>query len=328
METTETLTRACQRVLKASFKEVLEGFKPDRAFLTYRQQPDLDFEMLCYRGFPDPPDLSLPEFQIVQECLSQAKMLDSKDNDRAVYCLPVVRPPEGSVLGVLYLEADRERKGLQDQILSIEFLTARCGAEIAVLWNRLISKKQRLLATSDQVDTWSGVRRAGLEASEAGVQDMAFSFLERAIAMAEEWGPCPELGASLNDYGQALMASGRHDEAREQFERGISILEQSRLERNAESIPLLNNLAEFYCTQGEYSEAERLYQLSLEILSKEKQEDSATAETMANLGTVSLAMGDPSTARNWFQQALSSSARVFGDDHPDTIAYQYRLDEL
>lgn len=296
--------------------------------MAYRQQADQGLEVLCHRGFSEPPELGHSDFQLARDCLTQETVLESRDDQKAIYCCPLVRPPEGVLIGVLYLEADAKRLGLQDLIVSIEFLTARCGAEVAILWNRLMSKRQRVLPTSEQVDTWSGIRRAGLEAMEASVHDMAFSFLERATAMAEEWGPCPELGTSLNDYGQALMANNRHEEAREPLERGISILEQSGLERNSDTIPLLNNLAEYYCSQNEYSEAERLYQLCLNILSEERQEGSATAETMANLGTVSLAMGDSGSARGWFQQALSSSIRVFGEDHPDTLAYQFRLKEL
>ena len=83
-------------------------------------------------------------------------------------------------------------------MFSIESLAGRAGADLAMARKRLLSDAKRVLPTSDLVENWMGIRRAGLEAFGAGVKDMALSFLERAKNLAEEWGPCKELAQSLN----------------------------------------------------------------------------------------------------------------------------------
>jgi len=291
----------------------------------------LDFAIEASVGFPHNVTVghSMVETQMIKSCQSQAETMLSSEADRTVLCVPVKQPPESLVRAILYFENGAKKNNLQkDEVFAIEALASRAGAELALLAGRLICKKQRILPTSDLVDGWSGVRKAGLEAFQAGVQDMALSFLERSLAMAEEWGPCRELATSLNDYGQVLRGHDRLQEAEQQFERGLSILEQAGLDQSPHAIPLLNNLAGIYYSNKEFQEAERLYRLSLDIMSTQEKESRAAPAVMANLGVISKAMGDPSTAKVWLDQALASSTRVFGENHPHTLTCREKLQAL
>ena len=328
---TGTLLRCIKRALVATFEEAVERFGPERALLLYRQEGSNRIEVECSLGYNEKPTTDSQELKLplVQSCFSQAETLRILEGERAFLCVSIRRPPDAPVVGVLYFENSPQKPSFQqDEIVSIEALAARTGAEMAILERRLLSKVQRVLPTSDLVDTWSGIRRAGLEAYGAGVNEMALSFLERAKDLAEAWGPCRELAGSLNDYGQVLVANERLDDAIEQFERGISILEQAGLDRHSQAIPLLNNLGGALHAKGNLVEAERLYRLGLDIMSEQKTENRATPAVMANLGVISAERGDPATARIWLQQAVSSSTRMFGEDHPNTMKCRAKLEEL
>lgn len=325
---TPTLARASRRVLQDAFKEAAERFRPRKLALLYRQEGELAIETECSGGFsskptPDSPEITWP---LVQGCFTQATPIQEQVGDAQILCLPVKRPPDGPVVGVLYFESTN--KFPEDELFAVESLAGRTGAELAMARRRLLSEVQRVLPTSDLVETWTGIRRAGLEAFEAGVSDMAVSFLERAKNLAEEWGPCRELAQSLNDYGQALRAGDRMNDAHTQFQRGMSILEQAGLDRHIQAIPLLNNLGGVYHAMGELKEAERLYRLGLDIMSEQPKENKATPAVMANLGVISIELGDPATARVWLQQALASATRLFGEEHPYTEKCREKLAAL
>jgi tetratricopeptide (TPR) repeat protein len=329
--TTPTLVRSVRRALREAFKEATQRFEPQRGALLYRPEGDSLIEVTSCGGFASQPSVDGPElrWEVVHECFSKGETVQQRDSDASFLGLPMKRPPEGWVIGVLYFETKADKRVYrEDEVFSMEALAARTGAEMAVLRKRLLSDVQRVLPTSDLVENWTGIRRAGLEAYEAGVHDMALSFLERAKDQAEEWGPCQELAQSLNDYGQVLRANERLEDAKQQFERGMSILEQAGLERDLKAIPILNNLGGVHHAQGNLKEAEGLYQLGLEIMSDQKKENRATPALMSNLGVISVALGDPASARVWFQQAVASATRLFGADHPATEKCRQKLEEL
>jgi tetratricopeptide (TPR) repeat protein len=329
--TTPTLVRAVSQALREAFKEAAQRFEPKRGALIYKPEGESKIQVACNGGFTSTPAIDGPDMRwaLVHECFAQGRTAQQQEGDTSFLGLPMKRPPEGRVVGVLYFETPTANKIYRDEeVFSMEALAARTGAELAVLRKRLLSEVQRVLPTSDLVENWTGIRRAGLEAYEAGIHDMALSFLERAKNQAEEWGPCQDLAQSLNDYGQVLRANERLEDAKQQFERGMSILEQAGLERDLKAIALLNNLGGVHHAQGNLKEAERLYQLGLEIMSDQKKENRATPALMSNLGVISVELGDPATARVWFQQALASATRLFGEDHPATEKCRQKLDEL
>jgi tetratricopeptide (TPR) repeat protein len=325
---TPTLAMAMRRSLREAFNETAERFEPRRLALLYRQEGETVLTVECDRGFAGKPPVDGPEMNwaLVHGCFGEGNQIQEQSGERHLLCLPIKRPPDGPVVGVLYFETDR--KIPEDEMFSIESLAGRAGADLAMARKRLLSDARRVLPTSDLVENWTGIRRAGLEAFGAGVKDMALSFLERAKNLAEEWGPCKELAQSLNDYGQVLRANDRMDDAMEQFQRGMSILEQAGMDRHPQAIPLLNNLGGVHHAQGDLKEAERLYQLGLDIMTEQPKENKATPAVMSNLGVISLEKGDPATARVWFEQAVASATRLFGEDHAHTEKCREKLASL
>lgn len=326
---TPTLARARRRAMAGSFKEAVGRFSLKRGALFIQKDGKLQVEGSF--GFPrvDSSDELPLRWNLIQECFASRELVELSESDHRIICIPIKQPPEGTVQGLFYFDNDVEKhRILADELVSIEALAGRTGAELAVLNKRLLSVKERVLPTSDQLEHWSGIRRAGLEAFKAGVLEMAQSFLERAKEAAEEWGPSRELARSLNDYGEVLRANKFLDDAMYQFQRGLSILEQAGLDRELMAIPLLNNLGGTLHAKGDLTEAERLYRVGLDIMSDLDQENRATPAIMANLGVISAEMGDRATAELWLRQALASAIRMFGEDHPNTIKCREKLESL
>lgn len=329
-EVTDTYRRSVERVLQNAFNDSVQRFKPDKCVF-YHRLDDGKTTAQAHTGFRTKPATGSQEVDwgVVNECFEKGLPVRQTQNERLQLSIPVKKPPEGHVVGVLYFETAANHPDFhKDEMVSLEALGARAGADVAMREKKLLSRTQRVLPTSDQTETWSGIRRAGLEAFKAGVADMATSFLERAKNMAEDWGPCRELAKSLNDYGEVLRATDNLQDALDQFERGLSILEQAGLEREPQAISLLNNLGGVHYALGNLKEAERLYKQGLDIMSDQGSENKATPAVMANLGVISKDMGDVASARLWFQQAVMSSTRLFGKDHPNTLKCIEKLAEL
>lgn len=325
-----TLESAVNRTLKEAFHEAIERFKPAQSVLLLGKGSS-ELEVREYRGFaekPTPQNEKVP-FPWLVSCLERPDRVIFKEGNKSTLCAPIRRPPVGETLGAFYFDAGSQERGFQEEdVFAIEALVAKTGATVAMLWDRLICKNQRVLPTSAEEENWTGVRKAGLEAFREGVTDMALVFLKRAIETAEAWGPCPQLGTSLNDYGQVLRACDRLDEAAQEFERGLAVLEQAGMEQHHQRIPLLNNLAGVHHAKGNLSEAEVMYRNCLDILMGQSRESNMTAVVMANLGVVYKEMGDLSSARMWLEQALAASTRLYGEDHPNTQRCRTKLEEL
>jgi tetratricopeptide (TPR) repeat protein len=82
----------------------------------------------------------------------------------------------------------------------------------------------------------------------------------------------------------------------------------------------LNNLAGLYWNQGQYEQAEPLYQRALatceRVLGPEHPD---MAQTLGNLALLYAAQGKYEQAEPLYQRALATYERVLGPEHPDTI---------
>lgn len=323
---TGTLKRAQFKVLSASFEEARERFQPERLAL-HLPQPTSENEIIKSHGYSVPA--SQVDWKLIKQVLQSGRSELESNQQRFFLAAPVTRPGAGEVTAVLFFDMPLERlASMRDEIFSVEALLGRAAAETALLARRLLVYRERVLPMPEQVDTWSGVRRAGLEAFRAGVHEMALSFLERAKDMAEEWGPCPELATSLNDYGEVLRANERRQEAFEQFQRGISVLEQAGLEEDASAIPLLNNFAGMLYSSRELEEAEGFYRRALDVMTSRRQESKATPAILSNLGVISVELGDRTAAEVWLSQAVVSAVRLWGEEHPNTVKCRQKLEAL
>ncbi len=80
----------------------------------------------------------------------------------------------------------------------------------------------------------------------------------------------------------------------------------------------LNNLAEFYRTQGKYAEAEPLYQRSLAIDENALGPDHPDLATdLNNLALLYHAQGHYAEAEPLYQRSLAIRENALGPEHPD-----------
>ena len=90
----------------------------------------------------------------------------------------------------------------------------------------------------------------------------------------------------------------------------------------------LNNLAELYRVQGQYAQAEPLYQRSLAILEKTVgPEHPDVATSLNNLALLYQAQGQYAQAKPLYQRSLAILEKVLGPEHPDVAASLNNLAE-
>lgn len=324
---TETLRRAQLKALSACLEEALSRFQPERIAL-YRYSGIGEPGLEKTSGFSDPENQV--NWDLLLQCCHERTRLVQEQGKTKIIIFPIFMAGSDTLMALLYCHVTTDNPSFRSgELVSIEALLQRASAELALARKRLLVEKERVLPAPNEVDTWSGIRRAGLEAWKADVSDMALSFLQRARDMALEWGPCPELATSLNDYGEVLRASDRLEEAQQQFERGISVLEQAGLDKEPRAVALLNNFAGTLYSERELEEAEVFYRRALDIMmSGNGSESKATPAILSNLGVLSIELGDHASAQVWLQQALDSAAKLFGKDHPNTIRCLQKLEAL
>ena len=149
--TTPTLVRSVRLALQQAFKEAAQRFDPKRGVLLYKPEGNSQIEVACSGGFTSKPVVNGPEIRwdLVHECFSRADTTQHQEDETSYLGLPMKRPPEGRVVGVLYFETRAAQKIYRDEeVFSMEALAARTGAELAVLRKRLLSNVQRVLPTS------------------------------------------------------------------------------------------------------------------------------------------------------------------------------------
>lgn len=323
---TETLRRAQLKVLSASFEEARERFRPERLAL-YVPFFSTESEISKSHGYSMASDQV--NWGVIRRSAQSGRTESESSPERLFLAVPAMMPGGAGAAAVYFFDLPLDRAvSVRDDLFSMEALFSRAAADAALLARRLLVPRERVLPMPEQVDTWSGVRRAGLEAFKAGVHDMALSFLERARDMAEDWGPCPELATSLNDYGEVLRANDCKEDAFEQFQRGISVLEQAGMAAEPLAVPLLNNYAGMLYSLRELEEAENFYRRALNIMTGQKQESKATPAILSNLGVISVELGDRAAAEAWLNQALVSAIRLWGDEHPNTVKCRQKLEAL
>ena len=108
--------------------------------------------------------------------------------------------------------------------------------------------------------------------------------------------------------------------------RPLRIWEQQLGPEHPDVAHSLNGLANLYCEQGKYGEAEPLYQRALYI--REQQlgpEHPETAETMHDFARYWEAQGNSEEARSLYTRALAIREQALGVQHPKTIQTRTRL---
>jgi non-specific serine/threonine protein kinase/serine/threonine-protein kinase len=137
----------------------------------------------------------------------------------------------------------------------------------------------------------------------------------------------PLVEASIRQViGRTYMDLALYPEARPHLEQALALRREARLDTDAESLTLLNSLAELQMRQGRFVEAEPLYVSLLDLRRRvQGAEDRGTLETMNDLGVLYRRMGRLADAEKLLTDALEIRRRVQGAEHPETLVAMSNL---
>jgi CHAT domain-containing protein len=156
---------------------------------------------------------------------------------------------------------------------------------------------------------------------QRGNHAKAEAALRRALAIREQaLGPDhPDLNVTLILLGNVHFMQKRYDQAAPHYRRVLRALDQAHAQANLQHlIPVLNNFASIHTEQGEYAQAESLYQ-RLQPLQEKTLEPNhpQTLMTQFNLATLASYQGDFARAQRLHHHVLQTREKALGPDHPD-----------
>ena len=171
---------------------------------------------------------------------------------------------------------------------------------------------------------------AGTVYLEAGKIDQAVEHLQAAVEQARALKVSDEvIDVVLGNYGNALQAAGRYDEARAAYTECLEAAKRAFGESHPAVANAMTNLARAYVAHGEYDEARRMYERALkmrvELLGPEHYN---TAVTHLNLGDVLKRVGDKEAARVHSERALEIWSKALDENHPNLAAAHNNLGVL
>jgi tetratricopeptide (TPR) repeat protein len=155
------------------------------------------------------------------------------------------------------------------------------------MWDGAVSLAYRLDDLFERSGHWAGRRRA----------------LERGIEAAREGGDRRRAAHLAIRLGEAYRQTGEYADARQQYEAAMRGLEGIGEDSSVEYAMAIHDSAIVAQAQGDYREARRLYQESLDI--KQQLGDHAgVAISLQQLGMLAQAQGDYREARRLYQESL------------------------
>ena len=130
-------------------------------------------------------------------------------------------------------------------------------------------------------------------------------------------------GRVLNMSGQVYNCLGEYNQAKELFEKALTIRKKIFGEDHADVATSYDNLALVYNRLGEYNQAKELHEKALMIFKKIFGEDHANvAKSYNNLALVYKSLGEYNQAKELYEKALTIFKKIFGEDHAD-VATSY-----
>jgi serine/threonine-protein kinase len=151
---------------------------------------------------------------------------------------------------------------------------------------------------------------------QARYQDAAL--LKLGVDMAVELADDDLIRANaFNSQGLLLTVQGRHEEARQEYERALALREKVLGPDHPMVTPSLNNLGNVFEEMGRYEEARQMHERVLAIREKvlgPQHPDMAGA--LGNLGNVLTSLGRYEEALQRHERALSVREQALGAEHP------------
>lgn len=158
--------------------------------------------------------------------------------------------------------------------------------------------------------------------------ELAQSLQTEALAMIErQLGPKhPQTTTAVNNLGQMLLASGKHDAASALLERALRDWESSLGTGHRNVAVAANNLAQLRRAQGRLAEAAILYRRAIAIWQRALGPGHPdTAKGWLNLGDLFAQQGKTRGAQTLYRRALTILEASLGADHFTTRAAAERL---
>lgn len=163
-------------------------------------------------------------------------------------------------------------------------------------------------------------------------RDEAVSFAERAIAIKQRiLGPAaPALATSLDNAGVLFFVRGDYDNARQHYQRALSIWEQAAESESRHEIGKVHShLGPLYQELGQYSAAREHYEQALRAFLKAvPRDDTQVAMTRNNLATLMVKIGDYDEALTLYREALAALEAKLGAEHPLIASGKHNLAEV
>lgn len=161
-----------------------------------------------------------------------------------------------------------------------------------------------------------------------GMAREAQPLLEKALTgLVETHGPThPEIAATLNEIGNALLDQGKLDEARARLEESLNMRRALVHGDDPATAKTLMDLGRVAQDSGDPSGAERYFRDSLAMYSRLGLGSSTDAsDVRSELGILLVYVGRFADAVEQFEAALSVDRRSLGEDHPRTIMETHNL---
>lgn len=128
-----------------------------------------------------------------------------------------------------------------------------------------------------------------------------------------------KVGQSLSVLGSILLDLSRFDEARETIGEAMTIWRLHRGVGSTDAIGDAAKLAGIALEQGKTEEAIALLESTRELLDEDDETGPAGASIYNMLAVALKRAGELERAESVFEEAMEIMARVFGDDHPNTL---------
>lgn len=153
---------------------------------------------------------------------------------------------------------------------------------------------------------------------QGGEYARSIPYLERAIPLWEQGNDQPNLAATLDNLGQALIGLGQ--DAGPTLERALAIRTKVLGASHLRTSVTLYSLGRFYQSQGQIQEARRYFNEALTIRMAAGN-DKMAANSASALGALQIEAGDLSDAKTYVELAMSISRRELKADDWNTLGY-------
>lgn len=152
---------------------------------------------------------------------------------------------------------------------------------------------------------------------QAGRYKEARSRYELALQGVGANDPAFAAAAMLNNLGRINRHLGNYADAKQQYQRALTLVEKARGAESTDYASMLHNLAVLAFAQEEWGEAALQFQRSLEIRKKRLGENHpATAQSLSALAAVHASLEQFAEAKKLSMRALAIEEKALGGDDP------------